>query len=370
MAIGRNASGFTMLELIIAVAIIGVLSAISMNAYHAYVIRTKLVAAQEEISQALNQYGLDKDVSPATGALDELVKQGYLSSLPKDPWSGTADWNYSNDGTWLVFSPKSHPSQERTLASFGLSGGNGFDSKRAAVVRAMRQEQFPTLSPSDVKYLTPAQLAAMTSWWWFSQIPPEVMAMLSKAQIQAIPPSVLARNAGKLTASQIGWMSAKQFAAVKGGDPLTNLLKKRPDMLSKVTPSQIASVTNAWWMGQLLKTVGSGLSTQQLAAISPAAIGQNVHMLTASQIGALSSAQLAAVSGGQPVVVMLQKRPDMISKLSPSQISSIQPPWWYSQIPANVLHSMSPAQIRAMPSSICNSLKSKLSATQQSWCAP
>ena len=147
----RHARGFTMLEVMIAVAIIGVLSAIAMNAYHAYVTKTRLVAAQEEISQALNQYGLDKDVSPATGALDDLVKEGYLSALPEDPWSGKAEWNYSNDGTWLTFSPQSHPSEECTLASFGLAGGNGFDSKRAAAVRAMRQEQFPSLSPSDVK---------------------------------------------------------------------------------------------------------------------------------------------------------------------------------------------------------------------------
>ncbi len=369
----RDARGFTMLELIIAVAIIGVLSSVAMNAYHTYVTKTRLVAAQEEISQALNQYGLDKGVSPATGALDELVKQGYLSELPKDPWSGKADWNYDNDGEWLTFSPQSHPSKGRKLASFGLPSGNGYDSQRARAVQAMRQEQFPSLSSSDIKYLTPEQIAGIQNGYWMFEFMRKHGQDLSRQQLLgalSINPSLLAPNVWLLSKQQMSWVPKQYFSAVKGGWPIATLLNKRPDLLGQMKPSQLASISHPYWVGKVVSGYGAQMTKEQLQSMNPQGVGPAAGALPASKLDWLTPEQFSAISGGGAVVTVLQKRPDLVSSFTPQQIASINHPWWYSQIPANVLRSMTQEQVQAIPAADCAALKSKLSASQQSWCTP
>jgi general secretion pathway protein G len=42
------------------------------------------------LRQAIDQYTLDKQQPP--GSLEDLVKAGYLKSIPSDPYSGRRDW--------------------------------------------------------------------------------------------------------------------------------------------------------------------------------------------------------------------------------------------------------------------------------------
>ena len=50
--------GFTLIELMIVVAIIGILSAIAMISYQTYIARTQLITALSELNGAKNQYEL------------------------------------------------------------------------------------------------------------------------------------------------------------------------------------------------------------------------------------------------------------------------------------------------------------------------
>jgi len=134
-------------------------------------------------------------------------------------------------------------------------------------VRAMRQEQFPSVAPNHMKYITPVQLAAVKSAWWFGKIPAASRDQLSKTQIQSLSDSIAGSNAGKLTAQQIGWLKPTQLGSVKGGYAIVNILKKAPTMIAKITPAQISSVKNGWWMGQLVKTVRANLTKTQVQAI-------------------------------------------------------------------------------------------------------
>ncbi len=43
------------------------------------------------IRRAIDEYTYDKKCAPA--ALDDLVTDGYLKQIPKDPMTGKADWN-------------------------------------------------------------------------------------------------------------------------------------------------------------------------------------------------------------------------------------------------------------------------------------
>lgn len=75
-------SGFTLVELIMVVALIGILATLSIPAFNNYTNKTKTARAESEIrtlSTEISGYALDKGNSPAT--LADINRGGYL-----DPW--------------------------------------------------------------------------------------------------------------------------------------------------------------------------------------------------------------------------------------------------------------------------------------------
>ncbi|MFN3788917.1 type IV pilin protein [Massilia sp.] len=65
----RHRRGFTLVELMVAVAIVGILTAIALPSYNQYVVRSKRAAAQSylmELSQAQAQYMADSRSYAAT----------------------------------------------------------------------------------------------------------------------------------------------------------------------------------------------------------------------------------------------------------------------------------------------------------------
>ena len=86
MAINKN-SGFTLIELMIVVAVIGILAAIAYPSYEQYVKRTKRVEAQtliQEMSQKLVAYKI------ANGSFKNVSSSGLISS--KLPLTGTTNY--------------------------------------------------------------------------------------------------------------------------------------------------------------------------------------------------------------------------------------------------------------------------------------
>jgi len=127
----NNGDGFTLVELMVSVAIVGILATTSVPAYKTFINKARLLAAEIELTNALKSFTFEKDYSPASGMLADLVVEGYLKSIPNDPWTDVAggpstganeavDWYYANDGSQLYLYAKSHPKRLYTLASFGL----------------------------------------------------------------------------------------------------------------------------------------------------------------------------------------------------------------------------------------------------------
>ena len=87
-----TASGFTLIELMIVMVIIGILTAIAVPAYTANVKHAREAVLLEDLHTmrlALDSYIYDKQ--KAAQSFDEVVQAGYLHEMPKDPFTQRSD---------------------------------------------------------------------------------------------------------------------------------------------------------------------------------------------------------------------------------------------------------------------------------------
>lgn len=88
----RNQSGWTLIELLIVIALITVLASLAMVQYRNSVQASKEAVLKTDLFRmrdAIDQYYADKGKYPSS--LDTLVSEGYLRKIPEDPMTGSAD---------------------------------------------------------------------------------------------------------------------------------------------------------------------------------------------------------------------------------------------------------------------------------------
>jgi general secretion pathway protein G len=89
-------SGFTLMELMIVMMIIGILSAIAAPIFLRTVNKAREAVLREDLHttrDAIDRYTVDKEKAPQS--LDDLVQAGYLKSIPVDPITSRSD-------TWIT----------------------------------------------------------------------------------------------------------------------------------------------------------------------------------------------------------------------------------------------------------------------------
>ena len=139
-----KSSGFTLIEVLVVVVILGILAAIIVPNIMSKPGEARIAKAKTDvraIEQALNLYRLDNNVYPTTDeGLEALVKKpssasnfkegGYLPRVPKDPWG--YDYLYLSPGV---------RNRDFDLWSYGADGEEGGDGEDADVTNWTETEK-------------------------------------------------------------------------------------------------------------------------------------------------------------------------------------------------------------------------------------
>ena len=121
--------GYTLIELIIVLAIISILVSVAVPVYQKSLIRTKESLLKNNLftlRTVIDEYTFDKKKAPQT--LQDLVSEGYLREVPLDPLTG-------NNQSWRTI-------MEDSLSMVDQTQPGIFDVRSGADARSLEGTQY------------------------------------------------------------------------------------------------------------------------------------------------------------------------------------------------------------------------------------
>jgi len=121
---GQEANGFTMIELMIVISIVGILATLAVPSYQGTLVRAREAALRQDLftmRDVLDQHRADQGKYPPS--LQALVGAGYLRAIPSDPFTNSAT-------TWQEITGAVEEGVADVFSGSDLVGTNGVPYNR------------------------------------------------------------------------------------------------------------------------------------------------------------------------------------------------------------------------------------------------
>ncbi|MFY9743862.1 MAG: prepilin-type N-terminal cleavage/methylation domain-containing protein [Candidatus Sulfotelmatobacter sp.] len=122
---GRSA-GFTLLEMMIVIVIMGILMSIALPIYNQSLVRSREAVLRQDLftlRSLISQYTLDKQKAPQS--LDDLVQGGYIKMIPKDPMTNEANWEVVQEDDTIMSVDQQDPGISDVHSASNATGSDG-----------------------------------------------------------------------------------------------------------------------------------------------------------------------------------------------------------------------------------------------------
>jgi general secretion pathway protein G len=122
----RKNAGFTLVELMIVMAIIMVLAVVAVPSYIAAIRAAREAVLKEDLHvlrNAIDSFTADKQKAPQT--LDDLVSEGYLKTIPDDPMTHSKETWVTETSTDLHSVEQTDPGIDDVHSGSQEPGSNG-----------------------------------------------------------------------------------------------------------------------------------------------------------------------------------------------------------------------------------------------------
>jgi general secretion pathway protein G len=122
----RQSAGFTLIELMIVMMIIGILAVIAIPRFKASIQRAQEAVLKEDLHtmrDAIDSYTMDKQKAPQS--LDDLVQNGYLRAIPEDPMTHAKDSWVTDTGDAMFSIDQTEPGIDDGHSGSDETGSDG-----------------------------------------------------------------------------------------------------------------------------------------------------------------------------------------------------------------------------------------------------